>query len=294
MKKLRVAVRGAALVVAALISQSVLAGAADVSDSSGNQLKFEYAGKDRIRVNTQSAGNYMLILGEKAYAVSDQEGQTMVMDLGQTYRMFRGQVATTGPAEAAGKFVSLKRTSGSSEVAGVVGEHYDLTYIDDTGAEKTSQVVLSTDKRAREFTDAILGMTGAMAKIMDQEQRGSQDLYDELQSRGVGVLKWGDSMHVTAISDRAIDDARFTLPAEPTDLGSLGNLFGGGAKPAAEENAEEQSSGGMFSRMMGALGGSAEETPDTAQDGGEEDADQPTDDAIGNAVNKAFGKIFGE
>ena len=285
------------LVMALGWSGKTAAGAADVKDQSGNSMKFEYDGPQRVRVNSSGDNNYMLVLADKVYAVSNEGGQTIVMDMGEAYRMFGRQFQTAGPGEAAGKFISLTRTSGTTTVAGVTGDNYELRYIDDKGAEQVSPVVLSSDRRAREFTTALLGMTTSMASIIGQNENAGGELKRELDKRGVGVIRWGENMELTAISDRKIAATRFELPAAPTDLSALGNLgavMGGAAAPTDEDVQDDASSGGIFSRVMGSLGGKADETQDRAEDSVEDEVDERTDDAIDSAVDKAFGKIFGK
>lgn len=288
----------ATLIGGAAWTGTAVAGAADVTDQSGNSMKFEYDGASRIRMSSGENGTYMLILDDKVYAVSDANGSPMVMDMGQTYKMLPDQFKVAGPEAAAGKFISLKRGSGSTTVAGVKGDNYELRYVDDKGVEQVNTVVLSTDKRAREFTHALLGMTTAMTSIVGQSEDAGRELAAELENRGMGVLKWGENMQVTALSDRAVAAERFELPAAPADLSAFGALGrameGAGAPAATDADGEEESSGGMFSRMMGALGGKAEETTDKAEDSVEREVDERTDNAIENAVDKAFGKIFGD
>ncbi len=288
----------ATLIGAVSWTGTAVGGAADVRDQSGNSMKFEYDGASRIRMSTGGADTYMLILGDNAYAVSNANGSPMVMDMGQTYKMLPNEYKMTGPDAAAGKFISLERSSGSTTIAGVKGDNYQLRYVDENGVEQVSSVVLSSDKRVREFTHALLGMSATMMKIVGQTEDTGTELVSELESMGMGVLKWDENMQVTALSDRAIDDQRFALPAEPTDLsafGAIGRAMEGAGTPAASgEEEQQESSGGMFSRMMGALGGKAEEKSDKAEDSVEREVDERTDNAIENAVDKAFGKIFGD
>lgn len=283
---------------AALACLEALAGAADVAGPDGEMMKIEYRGTDRVRINHGGQAGYMLVRGNEVYTVSTQDGQTMVMNMRDMMKVLGQSSQLQVPEEAAGELLSMEATGQYEERAGIRGEIYKVRYLDAEGREQSSELVLSSDKRALEFRDAMLGMSVAMMNILGGDDSAGQELGDRLDGMDKGVLRWGDDMWVTAISDRTIDAARFELPAEPMDmsaLGGMGGLFGGGSagSPAGggSQGAGEESqsgSGGILSGVMSALGKKPAEEPQPESDEAEEEPKE--DNALGKALNSIFGR----
>jgi hypothetical protein len=276
-----------AAVIATLLSHSasLLAGAADVRSSDGGSMKFEYAGTDKLRINMADGANYMVVKENQIYVVADNEGQIMVFNMNQAMSMFGGMASSATPQTVEGKLLSLKATGRSETVAGIKGEVYMARFIDHEGEERTTDMVLARDPRAVDLQRAMFGMVTSMAKSSGKETKGADEMQQKLMDMNMGVLRYGEDMWVTTISDRKIDDARFVLPAEPTDMSALGGIFGGGGGG---------NEGGFMSGIMGALGGKAERQEDRVGNKAEQEVDKQTDNAVDNALNKAFGKLFGK
>jgi hypothetical protein len=133
----------------------------------------------------------------------------------------------------------------------------------------------------------MFGMVTSMARSTGKGAEGADEMQRKLMDMNMGVLRYGEDMWVTTISDRRIDDARFVLPAEPTDMSALQGIFGGAGNSGENE-------GGFMSGIMGALGGKAERQEDRVENKAEQEVDRQTDNAVDNALNKAFGKLFGK
>jgi hypothetical protein len=113
-------------------------------------------------------------------------------------------------------------------------------------------------------------------------------MQNKLTDLDMGVLRYGQDMTVVAISDRTIDEARFELPAAPTDFSSLGGLLGG----SKTDSGDEPSSGGLLSGFLGAMNKGA----DSGEEGAEpEDAEQPAEKpSAASELGKALGGFFGK
>ncbi len=245
----------------------------EVVDAEGNKMTFEYEG-DRLRINMDGQGSYMLLRDNSIYVVTDQDGEVMVIDLKQTMSMFGNLAKSAVPDMADVSVESLEPTGRKETVAGIDGEVYLLKFVDHEGKRQEADLVLSPDRRAVGFRDAMHRMAGSMGDLVDQ-QESSDKLQNQLGARNLGVLRYGSDMRVAAITETRVDAARFVLPAEPTDLSGLGGLLGGGG------------SGGGF--MSGILGGGASDTPENED---EEPAANPVENA-GKEIGKAFGRLFG-
>lgn len=248
-----------ALIASSMISTLVFAGAADMTTADGNSMKFEYQGEN-LRINTGQEGSYMVINNDGMYVISNADGRMMVIDAGKMMGMF-GDMAATAPSVADSKVVSLDATGQHEKHAGITGEVYNLEYIDDeTGKKQVTQLVLSDDPRAISLTTAITGMAAAMAKAAGQEGDGINELQEHMRGLNKGVLRYGDDMWVTAISDRKIDSARFTLPTAPTDMSSLGGMaemlknIGDQQSTSTEPSADPEKTKGLVSDFLSTFG----------------------------------------
>ncbi|MDO8861857.1 hypothetical protein Q6D67_09105 [Haliea sp. E1-2-M8] len=251
---------------------------AQVVNAEGDKMTFEYQG-DQLRIDMNKDKNYMLVRGEEIYAVTDNDGEIMVIDVKQTLSMFGNMAQSAIPDMAAVNVESLEATGRSETVAGIQGEVYKLTYTDQEGKRQQSDLVLSADRRAMGFRDAVHRMASTLSSMLAQQ--GTHDrLQAQLAAQNLGVLRYGEDMRVTAITETQVADARFVLPAEPTDLSGLGGLFGAGAVGGGD--------GGFMSGILGS--NNAEKAAESAE--GEEEAANPVENA-GKEIGKALGKLFG-
>lgn len=253
---------------------------AEVINAEGDKMTFEYEG-DQLRIDVNKDRNYMLVLGEQIYAVSNENGEIMVIDLKQTLSMFGNMAQSAVPDMAAVNVESLEATGRSETVAGIQGEVYELRYTDQEGKRQKSDMVLSSDRRAMGFRDAVHRMASTLSSMLAQQ--GTHDrLQEQLAGMDLGVLRYGEDMRVTSITETQVADARFVLPAEPTDLSGLGGLFGAGASGGGE--------GGFMSGILGR--NNAEKAAESAEGESDAEEDNPIENA-GKEIGKAFGKLFG-
>lgn len=258
-----------------LLALPAAADIADVVDGEGNRMRFEYQ-DERLRINPEGQEGYMIVREGRTYVVQDSDGEIMVLDLSQAMSMFGGMAKAATPETIDVKVESLEATGRKETVAGIQGEVWRLRYIDENGQHQETDMVLSGDDRALGFRDAVFLMAESMADSLGMDLEDTDKLQQQLASRDLGVLRYGQDMRITSLENTRVDDTRFVLPAEPTDLSGLGKLFGGG-----QGNGEGGGLGGLF--------------------GGSQPADENTEDAQGgNAVDnaakeigKAFGKLFG-
>ena len=261
-----------------------LAGAADVRSSEGGQMKFEYR-DDLLRITTDGQQGYMVVRDGEIYMVTNAEGQVMVLSLSQAMGLMGSQASAAKPSTVEGKLLSLEPTGGTETVAGIKGEVYRVRFIDQDGKERSSDLVLSGDPRAREFQGAMYTMIRGFARAAGKPVEGPEELQARLTKMNKGTLRFGEDMWVTAISDRDVDPGRFALPAEPTDMSAMSGMFGGG-----QSGGGSQSSGGFMSRIFG---DKAQRQQDRVEDRTEDEVDRQTDEAVDSVMDKAFDKIFG-
>ncbi len=278
--------------------------AADMETADGNRMKFEYE-DDKVRINTGQEGSYLIINNDGMYVVSSTDGQPMVFDAGKVMGMF-GDMSSTTPSVASSAVVSLKETGRRETRAGIKGEIYNLEYVDKSSGEtKTTELVLSDDPRAIRLSKAMNGMATAIVKAMGQSPEGVDELQTHMAKLDKGVLRYGDDMWVSAISDKKVASDRFVLPAAPTDLSSMSGLADMLKESSAKttttdtdtQSEEKTEKKGLVSGFLSSFNKKADEQAERQQDRAEDKADdavdEATDEAVDNVLDKALGKLFG-
>lgn len=278
----------------ATASATVLAGAADLRSNDGSKMKFEYSGDDKLRITMEQPGSYMLMLGNDIYVVTDNDGQVMVMSLNQAMGMFAGMAAGATPNTVEGELLSLDASGREEVVAGIKGEVYAASYIDHEGNKQNTELVLAKHPKAVELQRAMFNMMRSMARAAGKEKEtgGADELQGRLLDMDKGILRYGNEMWVTAISDRKIDPARFELPAEPTDLSALQGVFG--AAGGSGGGGTEAESGGFMSGILDAIGGQSDRQQKRVEGKTEDEINEQADKATDSVIDKAFGKLFGK
>lgn len=308
--KTRVIVKLLAGVIASTMIPSVaFAGAADMETTDGNSMKFEYEGNN-LRINTGQEGSYMILNDQGMYVVNESGGRLIVIDAGQMMGMF-GDMDATAPSVAGSKVVSLEATGQHEVYAGITGEIYNLEYFDeDAGQVQTTQLVLSTDPRAIQLTRAITGMASSMTKAAGKSGQGANELQEHMSKLNKGVLRYGNDMWVTAISDRTVASERFMLPAKPKDLSSMAGMTeifsqtgssqadsSDSSSGSTEQSGEQPKKKGLVSGFLSSFSkkadGQTERQQGRVEDKADDAVDKATDKAVDSVLDKALGKIFG-
>jgi hypothetical protein len=280
-------------------SHLVLAGAADVVNSDGSTMKFEYRG-DKLRINPQQdESSYMLLRDGHLYVVTNNDGQPMVIDANQAMGMFGSVAAAAAPKSVASEVVTLEPTGRLEKHAGITGEVYELEYVTEDGGRQRGELVLSDDERAKAFSKALADMAHSLSKTVGKNYDDAMnDMQQRLNALDMGVLRYGEDMRISAISERTVAEARFELPVPPTDLSNIGALMNQsrasssstGSRSSSQNQGQSSGSGGVMGSFLEALGGGKSSEEDSAA----EDEATADEDADGNPLGKAFGKLFGK
>ena len=284
---------GSGLTALSLIYASVaLAGSATMESTGGERVVFEYADGNKLRINTSEEGNYMVVRDGTLFAVSDNNGQPMVINASSMMKGF-GQIAKmteqAAPTGAMGEVLSVTATGRSETVAGVSGEVYEIV-TRENGERVSKDAVLSSDARALELRDAMFTMISASMEALDEDmRRHSDDFRKRLNDMNMGLLRFGTEMKITSITGDTVPSSRFELPAKPVDMNNLGGLmeaFGGaGASNRDGAGDADNGIGSLFSGMMEKLGGA-----ETDGDGASSDED---DSSAAAKAGKALKGLFG-
>lgn len=287
------------LSAALLLPALVFAGGTAVIESGQGEDRvsatLEFDG-DKLRMRSAPGQGEQQMQGEmifrdgKVYAVVNNEGTPMVMEMGGMMKMVgniaKQQGGGTDAYNDVGRYHGLTPTGRNETVGGARGEVYRLDYTTQAGQRETTEVVLSSNVAARDMTASMTVFGAAMAQASGiVEPEGARQLQAEIIGKKMGVLRYGDEFRVTSISSQTPPAGNFKLPAAPTQMPDLSGFGGLGA--GAEGSA---AAGGGLGAIFG---GKAERQKERIESRTEGEADAATDRAVDKVLDKAFGKIFG-
>ncbi len=269
------------------------------ADGERHQSTIEFDGKGSLRMDggAQQSG-YLLVRDNKAYSVVVNDGTPMVIDLASTMKMLGG-LAKQGSSEGAtagnevARFVSLEKTGASETVAGISGNVYNLTFVDDEGQQRTESLVLSKDARARELTKALTVMGKQMAKAAGvPEPEGTAKMYAEIDGSKQGVLRYGSDFRVASFGGEP-SSSRFALPAQPQQMPNLADLMSGAAGGSAGAEANVDTGASSSNPLGGLFGQKAQRQADRVEGKTDQKVDETTDKAVDKVLDRALDKLFG-
>ncbi|MEE4278809.1 MAG: hypothetical protein V2I82_10130, partial [Halieaceae bacterium] len=197
-----------------------------MQNADGSTATFEY-NRTMLRMGSDDDG-YAVVRDGSFYVVSMNDGQPIVMDAGSMMKGMGDFSAYAAPTDLTSEFLGLEKTGRSETVAGVKGEVYELRFKDGNGDERTEEIVLSEDARAREFRDALFLMLEVVSSLTESDAYdASRSIQSQLTEMDAGVLRYGEDMRLTSIDSDSVEASRFDLPAEPMNLQGLGSMLGG-------------------------------------------------------------------
>jgi len=275
----------------AFAASTAMAGSAQI-DSGGQITTMEYRDGGFLRMGVSNE-SYMLVRDEKLYMVNGTPGEEMVIDASAVLGAIGGMVPEIAPT--ATEVVDIDKTGRRETVAGIEGEVWIFSYTDVDGYRQSEEMVVSRDRRVAEFRDAMQDFARSMMITMGQDPDSLDAMNDSLNDEGVGMLRVGDSMKVVSISSDTVSVSRFDLPAAPTSIPGLADLFSGGAATQTDGGADGQpAQGGLFG---GIFNRQAERQADRQQDRAENrvqnEVDRAADTAADNVIGGALDRLFG-
>ncbi len=206
-----------AVLLAALLPLPALAGGTATVQSGQEVTRVSWQAGGAIRINDADDADYMLVRDGKAYAVTMEDGQPQVMELGGMMKAFADAAQQSGQAQALpDKVDSVVATGKSETVAGIRGQVYQVTITDKAGKTKTEEAVLTSDPLVVEMTRTYLNSFHAMF---------GSDVADKLSAAlpkdQPGILRMGTDLALKSISGVEPPAAQFELPAEPISMEQL-------------------------------------------------------------------------
>lgn len=178
---------------------------------------------DTLRMDMGNDGEYMIVRDGKAYSVSQDDGETMVMDMEGMSAMVQAMASKGGKKKNPfGSIDSVKATGATDTVADVKGRVYQMTWTDPNGSKKSGEAVLTDDPLVVEMTRTYFS---SMGNMVGADVTGA--FLDALPDAGQGLLRMGDQMRVKSISRVDPPASTFKLPAKPVSLKEMMQGIGG-------------------------------------------------------------------
>lgn len=212
------AARAAPLLIALIPFSAWSAGTATIQ-AGGESNSMSWLDNSTVRFDMPAAnGSYMVSRDGKTYMVNPKAagGMPPVMEVGGMIQGFANMAKGSNASPLAMDIKSVKATGQTQTVAGIKGEVYQITTIDNKGQSKTMEAVFTNDPLVVEMTTAYLAfsepMIGAQnaAKFKNALPKGKQ-----------GLLRVGDDMVVQSISNKKPSASTFELPAQPTNMNEM-------------------------------------------------------------------------
>lgn len=193
----------------------------DMGGDPSTSMTLTWRDANTMRMDFGDPNNYLIMLDGKGYSVSEDEGETMVMDMsgmGDMIRAMAGKEAKTD--QPFGSINSVTAANSSKTVAGIKGQVYNITWTEPDGSQQSGEAVLTNDPLVVEMTNAYMTSMGAMVGA-----DFTRTFKAALPSSHQGLLQVGEQFHVESVQSADPSASLFTLPAEPMDLkGLLGEL----------------------------------------------------------------------
>ena len=176
----------------------------------------------------------MMLIGDKAYIVSSEEGKETVMDMDEMRTMLGSlNINVEEEAKKVREELAMKviKKGKSVTVAGIKGELWIIEYKERDGQVQRDDVVVTKNSDVVKVMSAYGRLLGRMAMSKDDEE----NMVNFMQIEPGYVVIKADQYKVTSFKEGDIPSSVFELPAnaKKQSIPQFGALFGG----------EQQSSG---------------------------------------------------
>ncbi|WP_147822261.1 hypothetical protein [Salidesulfovibrio onnuriiensis] len=184
----------------------------------GSTMKLAARDSKHVRMDT-GPDSYLLLVGDKMYAVSRSDGQWQAMDMDKMSGMM-GMFASSGSSEIKDLEVKYAKTGRKEKIAGYTGKVYDVDVYEGSKLVSRDEVVMSTHNDLKRINDAWTAVALRMGNMMDKETAQSlQRTCEEARKAGYGgVLRYGSEMTLASMKRTDLGSSYFELPSGTTQV----------------------------------------------------------------------------
>lgn len=228
------------------------------------QQTIQYKDDKHIKISMGPDGA-MMIIGDKSYMVSTEDGKTTVMDMDEMRAMLGGmgggmkQRAQTAKNELDMKVIKKgkKRT-----ISGIKGQVWTIQFNEDGKSEQVD-VVVTDDKRV---VKAMSAYGKAISRMAMSEEESDDEFLSMMQIAPGHVMiasaedEDGNKFELQSFSEKSIAASTFVLPAnaQKQQMPNLAGLFGGGGQASSDGTKEKGLLSDCFDKVCcGATDGDA-------------------------------------
>ncbi len=213
--------------------------------SQEEQQKIQYKDDKHIKISMGPDGS-MMIIGEKSYMVSTEDGQTTVMDMDEMRAMLGGMGGGMKQrAQAAKDDLNMKviKKGKKRTVAGIKGQVWTIQFKEDGETEQVD-VVVTDDKRV---VKAMSAYGKAISRMAMSEEESDDEFLSMMQIAPGHVMiasaedEEGNKFELQSFSEKSIAASTFVLPAnaQKQQMPNLAGLFGGGGQASSDGTKEK-------------------------------------------------------
>ncbi|MFA5522291.1 MAG: hypothetical protein WCY98_10245 [Castellaniella sp.] len=209
--------RVAAVVLSALLPLAAVAAGQATFDADSDRvvLFWDDSGKLRIDLPDEDEG-YMIARDGKMYMVMEDDGETMVMEVGGMIAMAADFMDGGDVSLLDVSLSGLKPTGARETHAGIEGRVYTGTITESKGKQRAVELVLADHPLANELTDTYLRL---LETLFGAER--ARTVSAALPAKERGVLRVDDEMRLASISGNTPAAELFELPAAPSSLADM-------------------------------------------------------------------------
>jgi len=198
----------------------------------GNMVTIVTRDSQHVRMDT-SATSYLLLQEGKVYSVSrDDNGQWMVMDMGQLkaatssgFTSLFGGGETTVEKEYSATY---EQTGQKEKIAGYTGVVYNVDVMEDGEVVRRDEVVLSSHSDLKKVNEGWSAIAAKMGESMGEEMAKSlEKATKKAKEAGYGgMLRYGDEMKLHNLKKMSLDVSYYEIPtgAQTVEMGQMPNF----------------------------------------------------------------------
>ncbi len=187
-------------------------------NGSGTQT-IQYVDKQHVRVDMTSAINQkttMLKLGNKVYVITGK----VVQDVGQLAKLMAAMGKANKSSHKTPAPIKYKDTGKTETIAGIKGKVYRFV---ERG--KRHEIVLGKDKGLQSAVLGLIEISKAATSMMPEDNM--KRMQQDAAIKNLAMLRLDNRVRLQSINTQSIPASTFKLPAEPQQMGGVGELMKG-------------------------------------------------------------------
>lgn len=180
-----------------------------------NPLTIDYRDDEHMRMKV-GPDNYVLVIGDKVYAVSRMKGKWKAYDMDEMAAMMKQFGKGPAPDQLKGGKLHFEPAGRKETIAGYTGTVYWAKYTDASGHTDKEEVVLSNHPDVKRLHEAWISLANRMAQMFDKETSKALEQVSKMANeKGYGgMLRSGDDMILESLQKVSRKASYYELPKD--------------------------------------------------------------------------------